>query len=127
MARKYYLCGVIGAGTRESPYKSAISVLTVNQVSALNGAVGQCLTLVNATNHAVVAALPGVYALPDVSLDIRVNSIQLSKKTEMRAQLEARGYDPTLADNADGYRDVIRGIGLRFEATFNEDTFDVAE
>lgn len=70
---------------------------------------------------------PDVYVLPDFPLDAKVGAMHAATKTKMRSYLAKYGIPTSIADNADGFRDVIRGIGQIINPNFIEDSFDVNE
>lgn len=68
-----------------------------------------------------------VDVLPDFPLDGKVSALHQPTKVAMRGVLEKHGLPVSLADNADGFRDVVRGIGRAINPAFDEDRFDVSE
>lgn len=139
MAKRYYLCNIIGDGTDSMPtattgaFRPSIADLGVSWVGTIpsDPITGRplyswALVLVNTDNHARVIETPGVDALPDFPLDGKVNAINNVTRTKMDAALNRRGINPAFVSNSDGYRDVIRGIGKTLEASFDENNFDVA-
>ena len=85
------------------------------------------LVLVNSRYHGKFINNPKMYPLPMVDLDIKVSSIHTATKNKMIADLQSLGVDTSFIGNADGYRDVIRGIGRIINPNFNENDFDVEE
>lgn len=85
------------------------------------------LVLVSGANHLPLLLDPQVDALPDFPKDAKVSAMHLATKTAMRDAIARRGLDLGFADNADGFREVIRGIGRALNANFHEDNFDVSD
>lgn len=126
--KRHYLCKVIGDGTFENPYRPSIADIPgVNFVSEHKPGTPWALCLVSGNKHALVQALEGTDALPDVSLDIRVGAVEAKAKVKLRADLKKRGIDNKFIDAVDGYREVIRTVGRLLNSQFHEDNFDVAE
>jgi hypothetical protein len=131
--KRYVLCGIKGDGSYSNPYRPAIADVTGNFVAAWEtdqdgkpvGARVFCR--VAREDFAPVLAVAGTYALPDYPLDAKISAMQLTTRLALRAALVARGFPGGDFDLADGYRDVIRAIGRRLRADFNEDSFDVSE
>jgi len=133
MSRRYYLCDVIGDGTFENPYRSAAAAYGLSYVSDIPvDTMGHptspwTLTLVNALNHAALLSDSRISALPDFPLDGKISAINNATKNAMIARMRARGIDTSFVDKSDGYRDVIRALGLTLNPNFNENNFDVSD
>ncbi|SOD42355.1 hypothetical protein [Nitrosovibrio sp. Nv4] len=139
MAKKYYICDIIGDGQdvpptpTTGPFRPVIADLGVSWVGSIpsDPVTGHplhtwTLVLVNTDNHAKVIDAKGVDALPDFPLDGKVNAINNVTKSRMNEALVRRGINTDFVSGSDGYRDVIRGIGQKLEAAFDENNFDVA-
>mgnify|MGYP001585652372 CR=1 FL=1 len=132
MAKRYYLSPVIGDGSEDNPVRAKVKDYGVSQAPVIpSGPDGMplfnwCLVVVNTVNHAPLLADVAIDALPDVPLDLKVNSIHTSARQAMVSALTKRGIDTSIITQADGYRDVIRGIGQVLQANFNENNFDVS-
>ena len=135
MAKRYYLATVIvdvdpvegGPRVRAKTAFYAISQSAVipsgpDGMPLFNWA----LVVVNGVNHAPLLADSQIDALPDVPLDVKVNAITTSVRQDMSAALARRGIAAAVITQADGYRDVIRGLGRVLQADFNENGLDVA-
>jgi hypothetical protein len=85
------------------------------------------LVLVNVANHLPILARADIDALPDFPKDAKVGAMHQATKLAMRARLVARQINPDTLDNADGYREVLRGIGRKLDGAFHEDNFDIAD
>lgn len=130
--KRYYISPIIGDGTEFNPFRPKIADYGVAWVGSIpsDPNTGQplfnwTLVMVNAVNHGTVLADNAIDALPDFPLDGKVSAINTATKNAMLTKLEARGIDTAFIGNADGYRDVIRGIGQKLEPTFSENNFDV--
>jgi hypothetical protein len=134
MSKRYYLCDVVGDGTRDNPFRPAVANLGVNHVAVIpsDPATGRplanwCLVMVSTNNHASVQALSGVDTLPDVSLDTQWNSVDKGKSDAAKVALTRRGIGLPSISPGDGYRVFLRGIGRQLQPDFVEDNFDVAD
>lgn len=133
--KRYYLCDIIGDGSQENAYRPALADEAVNWTAVMpasdpnTGAPVSpwALVVVETNNHARLLSKAGVDPLPDFPLDGKVTAIENATRTAVKARLSARGIPTALVDNADGYREVIRGIGRRLEAAFDENNFDIAD
>jgi len=134
MAKRYYLCDIIGDGSEYDSFRPAVADLGVSWVGSIpTGEDGKplntwALVMVATQDHAAVRGTPGVDSLPDFPMDGRVSAINGTTKGLMKAAMTRRGLNANaLVDGTDGYRDVIRGIGRSIDLTFDENKFDVAE
>ena len=138
--RRYYIADILGDGTEENPYRTAVSGIPDTNVAAEitthplghpqqgHPVFTSCLAFVAAKDHAEIRALPGVDPLPDFPLDGKVSAINAATKGLMKAALTRRGLDAdSIVDAKDGYREVIRGIGQHFNPQFSEDRFHVVD
>ncbi|MBK5203859.1 MAG: hypothetical protein JJD98_00170 [Polaromonas sp.] len=132
--KQYYLCDIIGDGSEENAYRPAVSDHSVSWVGSIpsDPVTGHpistwALVLVATNNHAKLRNKPGIDALPDFPMDGKVSAINTATKNAMNLVLERRSIPTGLFGNADGYRDVIRGIGRQIDPAFDENNFDVAE
>lgn len=127
MAKRYYLCDVIGDGSAESPFRPVIADHGVNYVGEIDAYKTKAFVLVNAVNHTSLINIAGVDALPNFPLDAKINAMQSQAKNGLINAMDRRGFATGLISSADGYRDVIRGIGRELNPNFDENNFDVAE
>lgn len=123
MSKRYYLCDVVGDGTPENPFRSCASDYTVAVASAIKD--GVAFSAVTTENHGQLIADNRINALPDFPLDGKINAMQGAAKTQMQTDVAARGLDISAISSADGYRDVIRAIGLQLSPHFNENNFGI--
>lgn len=134
MAKRYYLCDILGDGSEANPYRPAVTDLGVNQVAVYppqnpDGSYSRphCLALVATPNHVGLRGRsPQIDPLADVSLDVKTSAINVAAKTAMEAALSRRGFTVTFAGK-DGYRDVIDAVGKELDLNFSVDNFDVSE
>lgn len=131
--KRYYISPIIGTGDETDPFRPKIADYGVPWVGSIpsdpiTGRPVHSWTLVrvNAQNHGAILADQTIDALPDFPLDGKVSAINTATKNAMLSELQARGIDTAFISNADGYRDVIRGIGQKLEPTFSENNFDVS-
>lgn len=146
--KRYYICDIIGTGTEMDPYRPAISreieaARVTNPTFDASYSVvipthpeghpqaghpkfPHALAIVEANNHAIFSGKQDIDSLPDVALDSKVSSMHTPTKNAMIARLNARGLRGADVDNADGYREVIRGIGKALDPAFHEDSFDAS-
>lgn len=135
MAKRYYLCDLIGDGSINNPYRPAVANLGVNYVAEFppqDPQTGQylgatCLVLVSTNDHARVKQLNTVDELPDVSLDVEWNAVDRSRRNQAEAALARRGLQRPSVSPGNGTRVFIRGIGRMLNPNFNEDNFDVSD
>lgn len=146
--KRYYICNIIGTGTEADSYRPAIAreidaARVTNPTFDASYSVvipthpeghpqaghpkfPHALVIVEANNHGIFAGKPDIDSLPDVALDSKVSSMHTPTKNAMIARLAARGFNGVNVDNADGYREVIRGIGRALDTAFHEDSFDAS-
>ena len=132
--KRYYVCDVIEEQTEEGRrYYPAVEDHGVNYVADIkvNPTTGLlespwCLVMVSGNNHERIIADPRCVPMPDFPLDGKVNAMHNATKSQMETRLAARGILLNLAA-ADGYRDVIRGLGRLLNPRFDENNFDISE
>lgn len=132
MAKRYYLTDIIGDGGPDNPYRPALAEHGVDYVAEIaTGPDGRptsswALALVAAPNHTPLLSDQRLDALPAFPLDAKVNALQTQARNRMQQALARRGIAVDVA-SADGYRDVVRGIGRQLNPAFSEENFDVAD
>lgn len=131
--KRYYISPIVGTGAEDDPYRPKVADYGVSWVGVIpsNPDTGRpvypwCLALVEAINHASLLADRDIKPLPDFPLDGKVSAINKATRNRMSADLQGQGIDTSFIGSADGYRDVIRGIGRSLAASFDENGFDVA-
>jgi len=127
MPRRYYLCDVIGAGSRLDPYRAIVANLGVNHVAVLNApASANALVLVNAADHTTLLSHPQLDALPEMSLDAAWSTISLVTRAAVLARLMARGFATGAVVGTAPFREILRSLGRQLRPEFDEALFDVA-
>lgn len=131
--KRYYISPIVGTGDETDPYRPKVADHGVSWVGVIpsDPVTGKpistwALVVVEAINHAALLADSAIDALPEFPLDGKVSAINTGTKNTMVSRLQARGIDTAFIGNSDGYRDVIRGIGVQLDPTFNENNFDVS-
>lgn len=139
MAKRLYLCDIIGTGDEFDPYRPAVADLGVSWVGSIpthpeghpdygKPAHTWALVLVAAKDHAAVRQHAGVDPLPDFPLDGKVSAINAATKGQMKAALVRRGLNAdAIVDAKDGFREVVRGIGQALDPVFDENKFDITD
>lgn len=139
--KRYYVCKVIGDGSYESPYRAAIAdvvdpsthllaftiAATIKSNPDGTPALPWCLVIAAGKNHALVNSNADIDPLPDYPLDVKLSAMNTATKLAAFNKMAARGINTNALSNADGYRDLIRGLGQQHEASFSEDNFDAPE
>lgn len=139
--KRYYICKVIGDGltpesSLRSPIENVIDPITGAKafgsvsVIATDPITGQpvhpwTLTVAVGQKHGLLSNHPDVDPLPDYPFDAKLSAMHLPTKTQMIEKMQLRGIDTGFITNADGFRDVIRTLGRRHVADFDENNFDV--
>jgi|SRR5687768_844253 len=139
MAKRYYICDIIGDGSdgmmtpTTGPFRPAIADLGVAWVGTIpsDPSTGRplfnwTLVLVNTENHARLMGINGIDSLPDFPLDGKVSAINNVTKTNMINMLNRRGLSTDFVTGSDGYRDIIRELGKKLSAAFDENNFDIS-
>jgi len=134
--KRYYLCPIIGAGTDLDPYRLAIQdypdtpfemgEIPVDPETGIP-TVKWGLVLVGGKYHGKFVKDAHMKPLPDYPLDGKVSGIHTLTKNKMLSDMESLGIDTAFVGNADGYREVIRGLGRQINPGFDENDFDVNE
>lgn len=131
MAKRYYLCDIVGDGSEDNPFRPAVADYNVSYVMACDSdATGRpihadAMVLVNAEDHAQLRGKPGIDPMPDFALDGKMSAINNVVRTQMINALRRRGIDDSGIGNTDGYREALAQIGMQRAAAFNIDSFDV--
>lgn len=133
MSKRYYLADIIMVNRGDGDeYMSAIAQYLVKSEGGfpVNLETGLplrdwTLVIVDTDDHAALMSDPRIDALPDFPLDGKVSSINTAAKNAMLAAMQRRGIDTAGVTGTDGYRDVIRLIGMAAHNEFNENSFSV--
>ena len=78
------------------------------------------LAIIDAEDHTAAGKDPDCILLPSFSLDSKVASMHSPTKTAMMNRLNAFGIDTSVFNNADGFRDIVKGLGQANNAAFDE-------
>ncbi len=133
MAKRYYLCDIIGDGSEDEPYRPKVADYGVKWSGGIEvGPDGKplhsdILVIVSTNNHSVLRGVPGIDPLPDFALDGKMSAINNVVKKQMINALRRRGIDDSGIGNTDGYREAMQQIGKQRSATFDIDKLDVRE
>lgn len=139
MAKRYYLCPVIGTGaSTDDPVRPAVADLGASYVAVIpsDPNTGQpvypwCLVMVAQTDHTPLltpaARAAGIDALPDFGKDIKVNAMHDATRSAMWQTLLKRAVPFNDLGSVTGYREVIRRVGQTLDPNFHEDAFDLAD
>lgn len=133
MAKRYCIAKIIGDGTENNPYRSAIQ--KYNDLEYEFGGIAQdpvtgqpthtfVLAIVKTVNLGRLMADKDIELLPDFPLDGKMSAMQTVTKNRMSDALAKYGVS---ISGADGYRDAIRTIGKLITPTFDENNFDLSE
>lgn len=126
MSKRYYVCDVLGDGTEDNAWRTAVSEHGVNHSATFEErAGGRALVVVNAVDHTPLLDDPRIDPLPEFPLDAKLNAMRQDTLNRMNGRLMARGFATGWA-NSDGFREVVRGIGLQINPNFHENNFDVS-
>lgn len=134
MAKRYYMCDIIGDGSEFNPFRPAVADHGVAWVGSIpTGEDGRpvhswALVLVATGNHAQLRGRADMDPLPDFALDGRADAIAAVERAAMKAAMRRRNLDANaIVDGRDGYRHVIRALGQVADPTFDENKFDIAD
>lgn len=130
--KRYYLSTIIGDGTEENPYRSACAAHGVNFAGMVSSDpetglpnLPWSLVIVSTASHAALLADPNIESLPDFPLDGKTSAISTDVLAAMLVSFQRFNIPATIADTADGYNEVIRGIGRLMVADFDEKNLDI--
>jgi hypothetical protein len=132
MARRWYLCPVVGTGTEDDSYRAKVADFGVNHIAVIPSKpdgtprFGWCLVKVNAASFAALDADADLDGFPLVSLDATVASLPAGARTRLRAALERRGIDTSDVTGSTPLRAILRRLGRLLDDRFDEDLNDVA-
>lgn len=138
--KRYYLCDVIGDGDPDvdptpttGPFRPAVADHGVSWAGMIpsDPVTGHplhswSLVVVEAKDHSALRQDARIDPLPDFPMDGKVSAINASTRGQALAALTRRAIATGVFSNADGYREVIRGIGRQLHAEFDENKLDVA-
>ena len=78
------------------------------------------LAIIDTEDHTLANKDPDCILLPAFALDSKVSSMHTPTKSAMMNRLNAFGIDTSVFSNADGFRDIVRGLGQTNNAAFDE-------
>lgn len=131
MAKRYYLCDIVGDGSEDNPFRPLVADYNMSYVMACDSdAVGRplhadALVLVDTEDHSQLRGKPGIDSMPDFALDGKMSAINNAAKAALSAALKRRRIDDSGLTNIDGYREVLSQIGRQRAVAFDIDNFDV--
>jgi hypothetical protein len=136
MSKRFFFAPIIGDGlTIETAYRSALAdVPGVNIVSYMPSnpdgtpRYAFALSRVASVGWADCLAVPGVFAFPEIEIDVLVSAMHPDDKQAIKDALDARGIDwqTWFADDL-RFGSVIYAVAQRMQPGFNLSAFDVAE
>ena len=128
MSKRYYLCNVLGDGSRVNPYRPAVSdTAGVSYVVAINApAFTSCLVMINTSNQTPFSEGNAQFLpLPELSLDSRWNTYGTAgQRSALMDAIQARGLSTSGMAGTDPYRELIRALGKQLNPVFHEGSFD---
>jgi len=135
MAKRYYLCNIIGDGSDDNPFRPAVADYDTAGVS-WSGVFqrdpsgrpihADCLVIVDTEDHSLLRRDAHLDPMPDFSLDGKMSAINKVVKTAMTNALKRRGFDVSGITNTDGYREALQQIGMQRSGAFDIDKLDVS-
>ena len=135
MAKRYYLSPVVGDGTMGNHYRPALEDL----VNGEEGAAGSweiagsedgtpkhqwALCVIDAQDHVRLRARHGVDALPDITLDATLNTLNSGQRTALLARLGVLGVDTSGITASSTFIDLLDRTGKHLNGNFNPLRFD---
>lgn len=97
---------ITNSGAWDAEPNPAIHVVQAPIVSG-QPVIPWCLAAVFALDHEALAAVEGVFQLPDYPLSGAMNDLDQAVKAALLVELLARGVDMGAVNNADLFRDVV--------------------
>jgi hypothetical protein len=117
MAQRYYICRRIGSGTSADPYNSELRAYLRETYPAAPHFLQQIIAHtcpwvlmkydLDATTHAAVMTLTGIFAFPAGVLDRPVTDFTTAQRNAIRNKLEAAGFSFAWATNATTIRQIL--------------------
>jgi hypothetical protein len=131
MAKRWFLCPVIGTGAEGDYYRAKVADYGVAHVAVIpskpdgSPLLNWCIVKVAASDFTQLDADADVDGWPNVSLDTTVSQLPAPVRTRIRAALTKRGIDTSDVTGATPLRAILKRIGRAMEATFDPDVVDV--
>lgn len=133
MAKRWFICPVIGTGTAADPWRAKAADLNVNHVSVWpskpdgSPALNWCLVKVSAADFTQLDADAAVDGWPNASLDTTVAQLPPAVRTRLAAALTKRGIDTSAVTGSTPLRAILKRIGKALEIDFDPDVVDVSD
>lgn len=123
MTLRYYICPVVGTGTRADPYRTGASLHDVASASVIPSradgapAFPWCLTLVDAADHAPLLADVALTPLPALKHAEAWSSAKADESAKVAVEAVKLGV---VIPDAGDFREVVRRIGAALDRKFDE-------
>jgi len=132
MAKRFYICKVVGDGSDENPYRPKVADYpNVNWTAIINSnpdgspKYSFAFVVANTADHQVLLDDPLIKGMPELSLDAQIGTLSKAVRDKMLAYFDQEGIDRTGLTLQSTMRDVLRRIGRHLAPSFNENRFDV--
>jgi hypothetical protein len=116
----YYICPVIGTGTRDDPYRPAIADVATAWAALIPtltvGTPAQTWSLVQATVPANASLPPSVIALPDVNPSMPISLLSADQQSAIQQALQVANVTVSASATVG---DVIVALGRRLVPSFD--------
>lgn len=133
MAKRWFLCPVVGTGAADDPYRAKAHDYGVDYSAVIPSnpdgtpRFNWCLAKVAASDFAALDADGAFDAWPNVSLDTTVAQLPLAVRNRLRTALTNRGVDVSDVTGQTPLRAILRRIGRAMEPLFDPDVLDVRD
>lgn len=133
MAKRWFICPVVGTGTSDDPWRAKAHDLNVNCTAVIpsnpdgSPQFNWCLVKVAAIDFTALAADGTIDAWPNVSLDTTVNQLPAAVRNRLKTALTNRGIDTSDLTGATPLRLILRRIGRSMQSSFHEDLVDIVD
>lgn len=132
MARRFYLSQIIGDGTELNPYRADVADLGKPYAAIIPSnpdgtpKFQRALVIVNALDHTPILNRPlRNLDLPDLTMDATLGTLGTLKRKLILDKLAELGWGTSGIDSNTPFRTLLRRIGQRLVADFDENRFDV--
>lgn len=139
--KRYYISPIIGDGSADNPYRSAIDELLERKrligrcsvtMPPADPQTGRplgtwCLVVLASQNHLNALFDSRLDALPDVPLDVATSAVGSAQRTAFEQALARRGISIGSLWGNEGWRSVIDRLGKKLDLNFSPDAFDVPD
>jgi len=142
MAKAIYLCRVLGDGTIDNPYRTAIRDVVDPQTGLLafsvQDVIGQnpdgtlvatwALAIAAGGRHSLTVGNPDIDRLVDPALlSAKLNTLGAGERGQMFGRITARGVDVSAFDLTRSYRELVQDMIHTHQPAFDVLDFDVEE